>query len=61
MFIVTAGKYDDQEPNCKYSDSFETLDDAIKAYDLVMGYPWQYIEYQGRTIEVWSKGNKPFN
>jgi hypothetical protein len=59
MFSVRAGKYDDQQMNCKYSDEFETLDEAIKAYDNVDSYPWAYIQYKNRTLELWAKDNKP--
>ena len=62
MFTVIAGKYDDNEMNCKYSsDAFKTPGEAIEDYDRVSGYPWAYIEYNGRIIEVWAKGHAPFN
>ncbi|MBU2968715.1 hypothetical protein KO527_05055 [Pseudoalteromonas sp. C2R02] len=59
MFSVIAGKYDDQQMNCKYSDEFETLDEAIEAYGEVDSYPWAYIQYKNRTLELWAKGNNP--
>lgn len=55
MFAVIAGTYDDFTPNCKYSDKFETLDQAIEAYDKLGGYPWSYIEYNGWVMDLWSK------
>lgn len=61
MFGVLAGKYDDQELNCKYSCEFDTLDEAIVAYDSVSSYPWAYIKYKGRILELWSKDANPFN
>ncbi|MBM5036762.1 hypothetical protein HYO05_21725 [Vibrio parahaemolyticus] len=61
MFGVIAGKYDDNEPNYKYSDEFDTLDEAIAAYDKVSSYPWAYIEYKGRVLDLWAKGLHPFN
>lgn len=61
MFSVIAGKYCDQEMNCKYSNEFETLDEAIEAYDEVASYPWAYIQYKNRTIDLWAKDNNPFN
>lgn len=58
-FTVIAGKYDNQDKSCKYSDDFDTLDQVIEAYDKVSGYPWAYIEYQGRIMDIWDKGNHP--
>lgn len=61
MFTVIAGKHDDQEPNYKYiSEEHATLDEAIKDYDRVSTYPWAYIEYRGRVLDVWGKGTHPF-
>ncbi|TKB53319.1 hypothetical protein [Ferrimonas aestuarii] len=61
-FEVLAGQYDDgHEINVKYSDVFATLDDAIEAHDKVSDYPWAYIQYKGRTLDVWAKGNDPLN
>jgi hypothetical protein len=51
-FTVAAGKYDDNELNTKYVDSFATLDEAIDAYDEVCGYPWAEIEYKGALLQV---------
>lgn len=59
-FTVVAGKLDsDHERNCKYINSFASLDDAIEAYDAVSDYPWHHIEYKGRVIEVWRKNTRP--
>ena len=52
VFSVLAGKYDGHERNCKYSEDFSTLDEAIDAYDMMSGCPWRYIQYSGRTIEL---------
>lgn len=61
MFIVIAGKYDDNQMNCKYSsEPHSTLEEAIEDYDRVSDYPWAYIEFNGRIIEVWAKGHTPF-
>lgn len=61
-FVVVAGKYEDNELNCKYSsEEHTTLDAAIEDYDRVSSYPWSYIEYKGRILELWAKGNSPFN
>ena len=51
-FAVLAGKYDGHERNYKYSANFNTLDEAISAYDKVKDYPWAEIEYKGRTLQV---------
>lgn len=61
MFVVIAGKYDDNEMSCKYSIEHATLEEAIADYDRVSSYPWAYIEYNGRIIEVWANGHTPFN
>ena len=45
QFHVSAGKYDSQERNCKYCESFNSIDDAIEAYDRYKSYPWAVIEY----------------
>lgn len=42
-FTVIAGKY---------SESFDTLDEAIAAYDKVNDYPWAEINYKGRVLKV---------
>lgn len=60
MFQVMAGKYDDNDLNCKHSVEHETLDAAIEDYDRVSSYPWAYIEYKGRILELWSKNHSPF-
>lgn len=59
QFSVIAGKHDGQDLNCKYSADFDTLDQAIEAYDKVSVYPWAYIQYKNRTIDVWEEGNNP--
>ena len=54
-FMVLAGKYDgwgDYDRNCKYIANFNTLDEAISAYDKVKDYPWAEIEYKGRALQV---------
>jgi hypothetical protein len=62
MFGVIAGKIDsDQSWNCKYSDEFETLGEAIKAYDEVSSYTWAYITYEGRYLDLCYKEFNPFN
>lgn len=58
-FSVIAGKHDGQDLNCKYDHQFDTLDQAIEAYDKVSVYPWAYIQYKNRTIDVWEEGNNP--
>ena len=59
MFTVIAGKYDGNEINCKHSTDHPTLDEAIKAYDEVGSYPWAYIQYKGRTLELFRKNFNP--
>lgn len=51
-FTVAAGKYDGWERNCKYVESFATLDEAIEAYDKVSDYPWVQIEYGCRIFQL---------
>ena len=46
-FSVAAGKYDGEDRNCKYCDSFVELDDAIVAYFSVLDYPWAELTYDG--------------
>lgn len=46
-FDVLAGKYDGDERNCKYCDSFESFDEAIVAYFSVSDYPWYEMIYNG--------------
>ena len=60
MFTVLAGNYDGYERNCKYSDNFDSLDEAIEALDAVAKYPWSYIEYKGRILDVFYKGYNLF-
>lgn len=47
-FSVAAGKYEDidggVEENCKFSDDFETLEQAMAAFEGVKSYPWARIE-----------------
>lgn len=54
-FHVSAGKYDDQERNCKYCDSFATLDEALEAFKKISSYPWSEIEYKGWVIDAYQK------
>ena len=51
-FTVIAGKYDGYDLNYKYCESFDTLDEAISAYDKLNGYPWVEISYKGRRLQV---------
>ena len=51
-FAVVAGKYDGYDRDCKYCESFDTLDEAISAYDKVNDYPWAEISYKGRRLQV---------
>ena len=51
-FTVIAGKYEGYDLNYKYSESFDTLDEAIAAYDKVNDYPWAEINYKGRVLKV---------
>ena len=46
-FEVLAGKYDGDEENCKYANSFDTLDEAIVDIERVRDYPWSRIVYCG--------------
>ena len=53
--MVLAGKYDgwgDYDRNCKYIANFNTLDEAISAYDKVKDYPWAEISYKGRELQI---------
>lgn len=61
MFSVIAGKYEGNELNCKYSHDFPSLDEAIEAYDQVDSYPWAYIQYKGRVLDLFYKGFDPFD
>ena len=51
-FTVVAGKYDGYDRDCKYCESFDTLDEAISAYDKLNAYPWAEISYKGRRLQV---------
>lgn len=42
-FVVEAGKYDGNEENCKYSESFATREEAERALARVSDYPWSRI------------------
>lgn len=44
QFDVVAGKYDGSEENCKYSNRFDTYDEALAALTKVSDYPWSRIE-----------------
>jgi len=62
-YQVLAGRWWDDscsERNCKYSYDFRTLDEAIEALDKVSSYPWSYIEYKGRVLELLHKDFKIF-
>lgn len=54
-FSVVAGKWDGERGNCKVADSLHTLDEAIASCDKVSDYPWSYILYKGRVLELWGK------
>lgn len=49
-YTVTAGKYEqwngETEENCKYSESFVCLEDAIKEHEKNKSYPWSRILLQ---------------
>lgn len=51
-FTVLAGKYDGNERNIKYVESFATLDGAIVALREVNDYPWYEIEYKGVSLTL---------
>ena len=51
-FTVVAGKYDGYLLTCNYCESFDTLDEAISAYDKVNDYPWAEISYKGRALQI---------
>ncbi len=51
-FAVLAGEYDDLVVNYKYCANFNTLDEAITAYDKIKDYPWVEIKYKDRTLQV---------
>ena len=62
-FHVLAGKYDGehQERVCKFSGEYETLQEALMVYDTLSGYPWSFIEFNGRYLEAFSEGFELFN
>ena len=43
-YTVLAGKYDGNEENVKYVETFPTIEEAIEAYKKVLDYPWQRVE-----------------
>jgi len=53
MFHVSAGKFDGDERNCKYCDSFDSLDKAIVAYIQYSDYHWCELVYQGKDNTYW--------
>ena len=59
-FHVIAGKIEDEGMNVKYADSFETLDEAINAFDQAQGYPARYIQYENRFLDLTYNGFSPF-
>jgi len=59
-FGVIAGKWDGNERNCKYASDFASLDEAIAAYDTMVSYPWAYIQYKGRVLELFRKDFEVF-
>lgn len=58
-FLVMAGKYDADEANCKYSVEHNSLSAAIEDYDKVRTYPWAFIEFNGRVLDVRAAGCHP--
>lgn len=46
-YHVYAGKYDGDDENCKYCNSFHSLFEAEAVYDKLDGYPWRRIEHNG--------------
>lgn len=53
MFHVIAGKYDGYEENCKFADSFDSIDKALECLKTVNDYPWSRIEYKGYVINAY--------
>ena len=53
MFHVSAGTFDGDERNCKYCDSFDSLDKAIVAYNSYVLYPWCELAYKGKDNTYW--------
>lgn len=51
-FNVTAGRMDMGEISIKYAASFNTIDEAIKAYFDCKNYDFRRLEYRGWIIEV---------
>ena len=50
MFEVTAGTYEDEGENCKYAESFESIDAAITAREKVCSYPWSRLTVAGQDF-----------
>lgn len=55
-FEVEAGKYDGDEENCKYCNSFDSADEAVHQFAFVSDYPWArldvYISVDGATSRI---------
>ena len=49
-YTVLAGKYDGDEINWKYIDSFDTFEEAMTAYNTVRDYPVHQIEDANGSI-----------
>ena len=45
MFTVCAGKWDGNEQNTKYIESFVSFEQALLAWTQVQDYPWSELEY----------------
>lgn len=50
MFEVTAGTYDDEGENCKYSETFSFIELAIEAREKVSSYPWSRLTIIGHDF-----------
>lgn len=59
-FDVVAGRYENGGPVCKYSENFDTLRQAITAADRLAGYPWVFIQYGQRFLEIRAPGFQVF-
>ena len=46
LFTVVAGKYDGEERNCKYIESFATLPEALVAFYTATDYHFCELEYK---------------
>lgn len=51
VFIVLAGSWDDQYPNCKFAGEFSTLQEALEEYEQHNTRHWACIEVNGLVIE----------